>query len=121
MTTAQGARHKPKGAKNSSETDKANGSAGTTATRAGSPTTEPTRAPRENTCNNTHYGQLARDVAHHGLHAGDHGKKETEGQERERGRGRGGGESTKKEIKELGRGRGRPDVIIGTSTINMHI
>ena len=38
-----------------------------------------------------HRGRLAHSVAHHGLHAGDHGKKETEGQERERGRGRGGG------------------------------
>ena len=54
-----------------------------------------------------HRGRRGHNGGHHGLHAGDHDKKETEGQERERGRGRGGGESTKKEIKELGRGRGR--------------
>ena len=49
-----------------------------------------------------HRGRHGHNVAHHGLQAGDHGKKETEGQERERGRGRGPGRPS---------GWGRPDVM----------
>ena len=45
--------------------------------------------------------------AHHGQHAGDHDRKEAEGQEQEWRRGRRDGETTKKGTKELGRGRGR--------------